>query len=118
MPDELVELLKGSEPPHGLHCIQSSEKRFVLFRTYTPGPATEPARVRDQAKLLAEGLLQHDVGKSWIATRSYGLLILLHNQERQGAVRQLVYSSGLQERISIQLGIAPTPETYANHLKP
>lgn len=117
MPDELADLLKGSEPPHGLHCIQSGEKRCVLYRTYTPGPATEPSRVRDQAKLLVEGLLQHDACRRWIATRSYGLLILLHNQERQGAVRQLVYSSGLQERLSIQLGIAPTPETYASLLR-
>jgi hypothetical protein len=115
--EDLAELIQSSDAPRGLHAVQASDQRFALLRIYVPGPVTEPTRVREQVAMIADGLLQNDATKKWVVTRNYGILVLVHDRDRQQAVRKVVYAQGLAEKVSIHLGIAPTPEVYDKAVK-
>jgi hypothetical protein len=115
--EDLAELIQSSDAPRGLHAVQASDQRFALLRIYVPGPVTEPTRVREQVAMIADGLLQNDATKKWVVTKNYGILVLVHDRDRQQAVRKVVYSKGLSEKVSIHLGIAPTPEVYDKAVK-
>lgn len=115
--EDLAELIQSSDAPRGLHAVQASDQRFALLRIYVPGPVTEPTRVREQVAMIADGLLQNDDAKKWVVTKNYGILVLVHDRDRQQAVRKVVYAQGLAEKVSIHLGIAPTPEVYDKAVK-
>ena len=115
--EDLAEMIQSSDAPRGLHAVQASDQRFALLRIYVPGPVTEPTRVREQVAQIADGLLQNDAARKWVVTRNYGILVLVHDRDRQQAVRKVVYANGLSEKVSIHLGIAPTPEVYDKAVK-
>jgi DNA-binding PadR family transcriptional regulator len=115
--EDLAELLESSDAPRGLHCIQGSDQRFAVLRIYVPGPVTEPTRVREQVAQIAAGLLEHDAAKKWVVTRNYGILVLVHDRDRQQAVRKVLFANGISEKVSLHLGIAPTPEVYDKAVK-
>jgi hypothetical protein len=115
--EDLAELLESMDAPRGLHCAQAIDQRFVILRIYVPGPVTEPTRVREQVAQIADGLLQHDAAKKWVVTRNYGILVLVHDRDRQQAVRKALFANTLSEKLSLHLGIAPTPEEYDKAVK-
>ncbi len=115
--EDLAELLESSDAPRGLHCLQGSDQRFAILRIYVPGPVTEPTRVREQVAQIADGLVQHDAAKKWVVTRNYGILVLVHDRDRQQAVRKVLFANGISEKVSLHLGIAPTPEVYDKAVK-
>jgi len=111
-----VQGLLGDEPPPGLHVIDAAGEWSILYHVYVPAPTTQLDNLLRAAEAHLRAAQQHPTARDWVASKSYGLLILLHNEPKLEAVRRACRKKGLSDAARFQWALAPTPETLKDFL--